>query len=465
MLYSKKKIKIKNTGESTVPQKKKECITTKYMSNFQCLMGDCPNTCCKGWRVQVAKPEYKKLKKRYSKSKETREIFRTFINRNKDPETKDLMYAELAMSGKDNHCTFFNSDGACQIHADYGIDYLPSVCEIFPRSFSLFDDKTELYGDLACPEVARLCLLDEKAFELEIFPQQKMPQRKFYAHYVYHESDGYHLYFNDLKHFVMDFLKHDEISFEERCFYLANLAVSTSEIYKRGCGKEVLPELQKKIADFQTEESLRKAKAIYDSCPEHNPEALMTLLSVARTAQSLGVQRKQTDGFEDMMDISFQSLFKAVPLLKESLTTDCDISAECYQTLMAHYLTLSQSNNPAVERRLNLYLKNFSLNYWAKRSFTKEENLSIYVTQWIMTMVLLKVLLFTHPDWEQVLILIKDQSKQNECLEFMDKLVVEVVYKFSRGVEHKDKFIQKLSEYIGEINEHSLVKAALFLKI
>lgn len=431
------------------------------MSNFQCLMGDCPNTCCKGWRVQVKKPEYKALKKVYSKSKKTREIFRTFINRNKDPQANDDLYAEIAMSKETKHCSFLKSDGACQVHSDYGVKYLPSVCETFPRNFSLFKDRTELYGDFACPEVTRLCLLDQQAFDMQALPKEKLPQRKIYAQYIWNESDGYNLYYNDIKHFILDFLKHDEISIEERCFYINCLATSLSEHYYKGCNKDILTFLQTTITQFQSEPSLRQAKSIYDSCPKGNSEALLTLISVARTAQQLGANHS-TGCFEEVMENCFRAISQHVPELEKYLSYNTEIPPECYQNLIRFY-SGQLSESTSINNRISLYLKNYSLNYWAKQSFTNQDNLTIYTSHWIITIAIIKVLLFTHPKWNDILLLSK--TDESQAIALMDDLIVDIVYRFSRGFEHKELFMKMLSEYIGLDNQNNLTKAAIFLKI
>lgn len=125
-----------------------------FFRKFHCTIKDCPNTCCKGWRVifdeetyqrYLAEPGKNGIRLRSSIKKMNGEVyFRTSLKR----------------------CTFYEKEGTCNLQRTLGTDYIPLVCRQYPRFYQHYGPFAEEALFLSCPEAARLFLehLDELVY-------------------------------------------------------------------------------------------------------------------------------------------------------------------------------------------------------------------------------------------------------------------------------------------------------------
>jgi len=126
-----------------------------YLQNFRCLGSACEDHCCYGWDIDVDKRTYKKYQK-YKKIK-FQQLFREKIKRNK-ANTSDNKYAKIITNK--GICPFLTKANLCLIHSQLGESFLPDVCSTFPRHTKARGKRIEISASVACPEIARLALLD-----------------------------------------------------------------------------------------------------------------------------------------------------------------------------------------------------------------------------------------------------------------------------------------------------------------
>ena len=117
-----------------------------YFDTFRCIAGDCPDSCCKEWDVQV--------------DSEAAEVYRGLSG--------DLGYrlrqvlkeedGQIYLTIEDGRCPMWRQDGLCRIQAELGEGALCQVCREFPRLRHDYGDFLELGLELSCPEAARLIL-------------------------------------------------------------------------------------------------------------------------------------------------------------------------------------------------------------------------------------------------------------------------------------------------------------------
>ena len=123
-----------------------------YFDRFRCLAGNCPDSCCKDWEVQVdadAAQCYQAL------SGPLGDDLRRIL-REEDSETFMII--------SDGRCPMWRQDGLCRIQAELGEDALCKTCREFPRLTHDYGDFMELGLELSCPEAARLILNQPAAF-------------------------------------------------------------------------------------------------------------------------------------------------------------------------------------------------------------------------------------------------------------------------------------------------------------
>ena len=110
-----------------------------FFKEFSCTIKDCPNTCCKGWRVifdeetyrrYLAEPGKNGIRLRSSIKKMNEEVyFRTSLKR----------------------CTFYEKEGTCNLQRTLGTDYMPLVCRVYPRFYQHYGSFAEETLFLSCP--------------------------------------------------------------------------------------------------------------------------------------------------------------------------------------------------------------------------------------------------------------------------------------------------------------------------
>ncbi len=117
-----------------------------YFDRFRCIAGDCPDSCCKEWGVQVddASAQYYR-----GLSGELGDRLREVLQE-EDGET--------VMTILDGRCPMWRLDGLCRIQAELGEGALCKTCREFPRLTHDYGDFVELGLELSCPEAAKWIL-------------------------------------------------------------------------------------------------------------------------------------------------------------------------------------------------------------------------------------------------------------------------------------------------------------------
>ena len=128
-----------------------------YFDDFRCIAGDCPDSCCKEWDVQVDEASaayYRSL------SGELGDKLREVLS------TED---GETVMTIVEGRCPMWRQDGLCRIQAELGESALCKTCREFPRLTHDYGDFIEYGLELSCPEAARFILNAEPRPLLEFF--------------------------------------------------------------------------------------------------------------------------------------------------------------------------------------------------------------------------------------------------------------------------------------------------------
>jgi lysine-N-methylase len=128
---------------------------------FRCIGAECEDTCCVGWLVNIDKSTYETYQR--CEDPELGPRLRELVTIHTE-STSDDSYARIALSGP--KCPFL-TDGLCGIQSKLGEAYLSTVCAKFPRAMMVVNDVLQRSLDLACPEAARVVLLDPAPMEFD----------------------------------------------------------------------------------------------------------------------------------------------------------------------------------------------------------------------------------------------------------------------------------------------------------
>ncbi|MBR0511877.1 MAG: flagellin lysine-N-methylase [Ruminococcus sp.] len=117
--------------------------TPLYCRSFRCIAGDCRDSCCKGWEIDIDSSAYEFYQ---SVEGEFGERLRRSIN--------DGSFVLTA----DERCPFLNEHGLCDIYTELGEDKLCRICSDHPRYFEWFGSFKEGGVGLCCEAAAKLIL-------------------------------------------------------------------------------------------------------------------------------------------------------------------------------------------------------------------------------------------------------------------------------------------------------------------
>lgn len=121
--------------------------TPQYYSDFRCLAGECPHTCCQGWEIPIdptTAQYYESLPGPMG------ERLRALLTRDGAGEAAFRLQGGL--------CPFLNGEGLCEIHIQLGEERTGEICRTHPRFSYDYGPLTEKGLCGSCPETARLIL-------------------------------------------------------------------------------------------------------------------------------------------------------------------------------------------------------------------------------------------------------------------------------------------------------------------
>lgn len=128
----------------------KKIKTPSFAGGFVCLAGSCPDTCCKGWDIAV--------------DDETLAFYRSLKS---DSITKNIIVDEdgdHVLKFVNGVCPFLDSGKLCGIQKQYGAERICRACREFPRITQDYTEFEERLLTLACPEAARLMIVESGDF-------------------------------------------------------------------------------------------------------------------------------------------------------------------------------------------------------------------------------------------------------------------------------------------------------------
>jgi lysine-N-methylase len=139
-------------------------IMPKYASRFSCIGGDCEDTCCAGWRVDLDRESFLHYQATFDPV--LRPLVTRHLRRNEASRTgKAFGHIEMRDTPC-RECGFLGEDRLCLIQKHLGEPALSDTCASFPRDLRVVSGTRQMTLSLACPEAARLALLAEDAFDL-----------------------------------------------------------------------------------------------------------------------------------------------------------------------------------------------------------------------------------------------------------------------------------------------------------
>ena len=125
----------------------------RWFGEFECLCGDCPQTCCRGWVIPLSERDMDRFAK--ERGIPGLRLFFATGGRIRSKFNPD--------SGK---CPFLRTDGLCYLQREKGHEFIPWTCQSYPRFYRNYGSFEERCLDLSCPGAARLFVKNRGALDV-----------------------------------------------------------------------------------------------------------------------------------------------------------------------------------------------------------------------------------------------------------------------------------------------------------
>lgn len=135
-------------------------VTPSFYKNFECIAGDCPDSCCQGWEVDADEESlsyYKTL------SGSLREKIDSVLD-------KDEFGNTIFRLADKKRCPFLNKENLCDMHIAIGGEHTPYTCRTFPRFINDFGGTREMGISFSCPVASDIMwnLAEDFDFDTEV---------------------------------------------------------------------------------------------------------------------------------------------------------------------------------------------------------------------------------------------------------------------------------------------------------
>ena len=129
----------------------------KVAEAFKCIGSACSMSCCAGWTVDLDKRTFKNYRKNDGLAK--------YIKKGAaDGSRSSTRYGHI-QNMPDGTCPMLDEKKMCNVQSILGEKALSQTCNTFPRVIHRSKNDFKITMSLACPEVVRLIVSDEKSME------------------------------------------------------------------------------------------------------------------------------------------------------------------------------------------------------------------------------------------------------------------------------------------------------------
>lgn len=135
-----------------------------YYKEFKCIADACPDTCCAGWQIGIDDRSLKKYKN----------IKGSF--RRRMLLSVDWFHGTFRQDAQ-KRCAFLNDHNLCDLYLNQGKEGFCKTCREYPRHTEEFEGVREISLSLSCPEVARI-LMDRKE-PVKFFSYEREGEEEF----------------------------------------------------------------------------------------------------------------------------------------------------------------------------------------------------------------------------------------------------------------------------------------------
>jgi lysine-N-methylase len=368
---------------------------------------------------------------------------------NPDGPPAERAYLQMRSDGS---CSFLDPDRLCSLHRRHGEKVLPDPCVTFPRIVSKWGEQVEVAGSLACPEMARLLLLEEGAMELVPGPVEQVPRPEVARPLPGDPSDAYVVHSGLLRAAALRLLHRREFPLASRLSFLGQLAFRVDSIFRgaepfTGSVNEAGEVLRAILQPFDDSETLEAMHREFSALALPGGPCAGLLASILKSRRAVA----RGDRFGPFVHGVLVSLWGS-----EEATEDPERG-------WREYATRWERLHAAHGARVEQYFLHHAVNQWLRAPFTEVPSLLVYVFRLALRVAMLRLTLVGHPD-VAALCAAEQGAAPPDAQAVLDRAAVECFYLVARHVEQAPDVLALVRQMAGEGGAETLGKTLVFSK-
>ncbi|QRK04102.1 flagellin lysine-N-methylase [Archangium violaceum] len=414
-------------SESTLP---------RYMTRFRCIAERCEDTCCSGLKVPVSGSHWQRMQAVVSSDPEESERLRQCVSPNPGGAPTEQAFIQMRPDG---HCPLLDAERLCSLQRRHGDALLPDICATFPRVVTRWGERVEVSGTLACPEVARSCLLEEDALEPVPLPASSphVTRPETARHIPVDTEDAYTFHAETVRAAMLRLLHRREYPLASRLAMLGQLAYGLDDFYFRGTeafrgearsGAEA--RLNKVLQRFERPDILDAVHRDFTGLTLPGGPCVGLFRSVLKARMAAG----RGERFSSLVRGVLDSL-----RLENGGASDLDAAWHTYAERWSHL-------EARYGERVHRYFHNSTEHQLWRAPFTDSPSLLAYVFRLTLRVGLLRLTLAGHP---RVAELRHKPSPTSESQEHLDRAAVETFQLLAKHVEQSPDYLSLAEGLVG----------------
>lgn len=201
------------------------------MQRFRCVGTTCEDTCCRDFGIDIDRSTLDRMRAAAPTIAAREKVIRLVVLGMRQPGGQP----SPNMVQLDDHggCPMLDPDGGCGVHRQHGETMLSTTCSVFPRTSLAVEERLEVTGSLACPELARLSLLSKDGLEQDAPVEPVLPRAYVGKGIRSTAGDIYASTFTRTREVLIELFRHEEYSLGARFAFAATLAADVDPFFRR----------------------------------------------------------------------------------------------------------------------------------------------------------------------------------------------------------------------------------------
>jgi lysine-N-methylase len=415
---------------------------------FQCIAERCEETCCSGLAVTMSEQRLQRMRERVAGSPDAQAVEANILP---NPAGAPTDGAVIRMR-PDGSCPFLDTERLCSLQRRHGEKALPDICSTFPRVMWRWGGQVEVTGSLACPEMARLLLLQEGAMELVPGAGEQVPRLESARPLPGLPGDVYGVHAELIRSAALRIMQRRELPMASRLAILGQLAFRLDSIFQGAVrfaedDEQTGQVMRKLLQPFDTPETL---EAMHREFSELEFPGSPCAGMIASVLKARGVVTRG-QSFGPFISGVLASLWGS-----EEAAGDPEAA---WREYAARWARLEALHGPRVEQ----YFRHYGVNQWFRAPFTESPHLLHYVFRLALRVAMMRLVLVGHP--EVAALCAEGQALATEASQAaLDRAAVECFYRITRHVEQAPELLALVKSLAGTGGAETLGKTLVFAK-